>query len=386
MSDLTPSQAKAVNDAAQAVWAEMKSVLDESQAEVKRLGGETVETANKIEKMQDALDARLDALETHRNRPVLDSEKDALAVEALGVFMRKGAQGLAAEPELAKALATDVDSEGGYLIPENVADVILEKLVEASPLRQLANIETISKGNSFQMPVEDGVFATGWTQERATRAETTAGTFELLEIPTHELYAKPLATQFMLDDAAYDVEGWIQRKLGEQFGKKEATAFVVGTGVGQPQGIMAGGITSQDTAASGTLTADDVLDLIFALPEAYAANAALLWNRLTTRTLRKERATVTGEYLWAPGVDAQTAPTFAGYKYHEATDIATIASGAKSVVFGDIAKTYTIVDRKGMTTLRDPFSSKPFVEFYTTKRVGGQVTLAEASRVLTVKA
>lgn len=385
---LTPEQAKAVHDAAQTVWHEMKGVLDEATAEVKRLGGEVGETTQKYERMERELEGRLDKLEARGNRPGAQGEGDdaqaALAKQAMLAYMRQGEKGIT--PELAKALATDVDAEGGYLVPENIAPGIIEKLVEFSPIRGLANVETITVGNSLKMPTEVGAFAASWAGERAARPETDSGTFGLEEIPVHELYAKPLASQQMLDDTGFDIEGWITRKLGEQFGVKEQSAFVSGDGVGKPEGVLNGGLSGITSAATGVVDAEDILDLVFELPEAYAQNGVLLWKRSTTRTLRKERATATGEFLWAPGVDAKTAPTFAGYAYAEAIDMPAIASGVVAAVFADWKRLYTIVDRKGINTLRDPYSSKPFVEFYTTKRVGGQVILPEAGRTLTVKA
>lgn len=383
---LTPEQAKEVHAAAQTAWQEMKHVLTEREAEITTLKGTLGETEQKLERIEKDLDERLDKLETRGNRLDVggDTEADhALATEALLAFIRKGEAGLAAKPEYGKALASDSDTDGGILLPENIAPGILEKLVEVSPLRALANIESISKGNSFKFPVEDDAFAVGWTSQRGSRPETNSGTFSLEEIPTHEQYAMPASTAQLLDDAAFDVEGWISRKLSEQFGKAEATSFVTGTGVGEPEGVLNGGLSGINSDASGVVDADDILELLFELPEAYANNGTLLWKRSTTAALRRQVGS-DGHFLWAPGVDAKTAATYAGHAYREAIDMPAIASGAKAVVFADFKQLYTIVDRKGITVLRDPFTNKPFILFYTTRRVGGQVVKAEAGRVLTV--
>lgn len=385
---LTPEQAKEVHAAAQTAWAEMKSVLETSEAERTRLGEELAETKQTLERVEKELEDRLDQLETRGNRLDVggdDPRVQEIAKEALLAFVRKGEAGLAAKPEFEKALATDSDADGGILLPENVAPGILEKLVEISPVRSLVNIETISKGNSFKIPVEGDAFAVGWVSERGSRPETSAGTFSLEEIPTHEQYAMPASTQSLLDDAAFDVEGWISRKLAEQFGKAEATALVTGDGVGKPEGVLNGGLSSIESGASGVVDGEDILDLLFELPEAYANNGTLLWKRSTTRALRKEKGS-DGHFLWAPGVDAKTAATYAGHSYREAVDMPAIAGGAKAVVFADFKQLYTLVDRKGITVLRDPFTNKPFILFYTTRRVGGQVVKAEAGRILTVKA
>lgn len=384
---LSPEQAKAVHEAAQAVWHEMKGVLDEAQAEVKRLGGETGETTAKVEKMEKELEGRLDKLETRGNRLGAGGDDEAqakLAKDALLAYMRKGMAGLDANPDYAKALVTDSDADGGILLPENINPGILEKLVEYSPMRQLANVESIGSGNALKIPVEDGLFAAGWVAQRQARPETASGSFSLEEIPVHELYAMPAASQQMLDDSAFDVEGWISKKLGERFGVLEATAFITGTGVGEPEGVLNGGLSSVPTASSGVVTADDILDLVFDLPEAYAQNGTLLWKRSTTRVLRKQKASGTGEYLWAPGIDAKTPATFAGYAYREAIDMPAVAASAKAALFADFKQLYTILDRKGISVLRDPFTAKPFILYYTTRRVGGQVVKPEAGRVLTV--
>lgn len=384
-AELSPTQAKAIHDAAQTAWHEMKGALDESGLEVKRLGEVTAEQKQTIEKMEKALEDRLDLLETKGNRP-RSGEDDANAMlqkQAFIAMIRKGDNRIT--PELSKALATDVDSDGGYLVPQNISQTIIEKLVQFSPIRSLANIESITQGNSLKIPMENGLFSAAWTSERAARPETGAGTFGRDEIRAQEMYANPLASDQMLDDAGYDIGAWIARKLGQQFGVLEATAFVNGDGVGKPEGLLNGevpiGVT---TAGAGVVTADDIFDLVFSLPEAYALNATLLWKRNTTRVLRKIKST-TGEYLWAPGLDSGTAPSFAGYAYREAIDMPDVATGAQAVMFADFQRLYTILDREGIVTLRDPYSNKPFVGFYTTKRVGGQVVLPEAGRVLVVQ-
>lgn len=384
--DLTQKHVqKAVHGEVQAVWQEMKSVLDEARAEVKKYGAETAEQKAKYDAMEADLEKRMDALEAKANRPGMSDADEKLQEQkaALIAYMRKGEDRLT--PEQAKALVTDTDSDGGYLITENINPQILEKLVERSPMRELANIETITMGNSLSMPTEVGSFAAQWASERGSRSETTSGTVGMERIPAHELYANPLASQQMLDDSGYDIEAWISRKIGEQIGVAEATAFISGNGVDRPEGVLNGGLSSIESANSGVITGDDILDLVFELPEAYANNGVLLWKRSTTRALRKEKDGQ-DQYLWAPGINAATPATYAGYNYREAIDMPSVAASAKAVVFADFQRLYTILDRKGISLLRDPFSNKPFVGFYTTFRVGGQVVLPEAGRILTVKA
>jgi HK97 family phage major capsid protein len=264
---------------------------------------------------------------------------------------------------------------------------IIEKLVEISPVRALASIETIGVGDSLDVPKEGSTnFDDGWVAERQDRPETATGTFALDQIPTHEQYAKPRATQKMLDDNTFDVEGWISRKVQERFAKREGTGFVSGNGVTQPEGLL----TNADIAfvVSGDanlLTPNGIIDLYHDLPEPYANNATWLMKRGTVKAIRQFKDT-TGQYLWQPALADKTPSTILGQPYREAIDMPAVAANAFPIIFGDFKAGYAIVDRMGIRVLRDPYSAKPFVEFYTTRRVGGQVVLAEAFRKQKVSA
>lgn len=352
-----------------------------------------------LEEYQKKLNDRIDELETKMSRPpVIDPTVSA--AEKVSAFEKKHAKAWAdfvrygheASPELKaelKALATDSGPTGGFLVPNNVSMKIGELVVEFSPVRQLAAHETITEGDTWEEPVEKegSTFATSTHGERGTVAETGTGDLIMKKIPTHIQFAEPRATQKMLDDSGMSVEAWISKKLGEQFGKKEGEWFISGTGVEQPEGILTNAdveIVTSGTSAS--FKVDDVLSLLAELPEFYAKRAALLMKRATKFDLRKLRdesgGAGTGQYLWQPSLQIGNPPTFDGVPVHEAIDLAAKASNAKVMILGDFKEGYKVVDRQGIVQLRDPLTAKPFVKFYTTRRIGGGVIKAEAMKIL----
>lgn len=292
-------------------------------------------------------------------------------------------------PDGTKALATDNATSGGYLLPMNVSEQILELLVEITPMRGLAMTETISLGDTWEGPKEGTTtFSASWVGERGSRSETTAGTFEWEKIPTHEAYANPFVTQKQLDDPRFNIEAYVAKKVAEQLGVLESAAFITGTGVGQPLGLLSTlpGSTAIETVASGvndSLDTDSLLSLEAELPEPYARGASFLMRRATKFVVRKLKDG-NGQYLWQPSLQVGTPPTFDSYPVIEAPDMPAIANAAKAVAFGDFRRAYKIVDRQGIVTRPDPFSNKPHVEMYTTYRVGGQCVLPEAVKILTI--
>jgi HK97 family phage major capsid protein len=362
-------------------FGEFKGVLEGRAAEEQRKFGETLgETKAKL----DAINTRLDQLDVKIQRHQVtalergeESQKDREYRAAFNKHFRKGEKGLS-DIEL-KALATDSDPDGGYFMPRNVRAGIIEKLVEISPIRALATVETIGVGDSLDVPKEGSInFDDGWVAERQDRPETATGTFALDQIPTFEQYAKPRATQKMLDDVAFDVEGWISRKVQQRFGKREGTAFVSGNGVTQPEGLLTNADIVEVVSGNATLlTADGIINLFHELPEPYAVQATWVMRRKTVGDIRKFKDSQ-GQYLWQPALGEKSPSTILGQTYREAIDMPLVGAGTYPILFGDFKSGYVIVDRQGIRVLRDPYSAKPFVEFYTTRRVGGQVVLAEA--------
>jgi len=385
---MTPEEIKKLQDEQQKVWAEMKSVLDTQSAEIKKFGDSAPETKAAIEKMNN----RLDQIETKLNRPLpgtTGEDSDALekqAKSAIMAYSRKGDGRLT--PDEQKALVTDQDAQGGFLVPVTMRNRIIELVRVISPIRELASVETITAGNTLVIPKEGGTqFECGWTGERATRPETTSGTFGAESIPVHEMYAKPHASQQMLDDAAFDVEGWIMRKVSQRFAQVEGTAFLSGDGVGKPEGILTHNDIVNNAVNSGAaagITPDGLIDLYYSLDETYASRATWLMRRATVALVRQLKDPVTGLYIWQPGMMNGAPATILGAPYRECADMPAVVGGALSILLGDFAAGYQIVDKRGINLLRDPYSSKPFIEFYTTRRTGGQVVLSEAIRAMVI--
>ncbi len=297
-------------------------------------------------------------------------------------FLRVGEERMPSE-EL-KSLATGDSTSGGFLMPLNRVQQIIELNILSSPIRQVARIESISVGDTLEIPKEGStVFATGWTSEKTARTQTTAGTLALEKIPVHEMYSDPFVTQKMIDDVAYDVEGYVTKKVAEQYAKTEATAFCTGTGVGQPEGIATNAsVGSAAVAASAVFTAPLLITLQHTLEEPYASRASWVAKRISLGKIRQlALGTSYSDFLWQPGLAADKPPTLLGSPYIAANDVATCVSattGDKVIYYGDFKAGYCIVDRIGITLMRDPFTNKPYIEFYSTKRVGGQVVLPEA--------
>lgn len=310
---------------------------------------------------------------------------------AFNTYMRKGDQLLGAE-EL-KALSVGSDPDGGYVVNPDLSGRIVAKVFETSPLRAYASVQVIST-DALEGLFDLNEAASGWVGETEARAETGTPALGKWRIPTHELYAKPTATQKLLDDGEIDMEAWLATKVAEKFARDEATAFVSGNGVGKPRGFLdyASGTTLPGTiervksgvnggfATDGT-GSDCLISALYGLKAPYRANAVWAMNRSTTAAVRKIKDS-DGAYIWQAGLAAGQPATLLGYPVASFEDMPALATGSLSIAVADWRETYQIVDRIGIRTLRDPFSAKPYVEFYTTKRVGGDVVNFEAIKLV----
>ena len=316
--------------------------------------------------------------------------KDAEYSDAFLAHVRKG--------EVKASLNKGADAEGGYLAPREWDRTITDKLLILSDMRSLATIQTIST-NGFKKLFNLRGTASGWVGENAARPETAGPTFGSMDFQTGELYANPAATQQMLDDAEIDLESWLAGEVQTEFAYQEGLAFVSGSGAnGRPNGILTyitggtnaaanplGAITTVNSGAAATLTADGVVNLVQALPTVFTGNARFAMNKGTQGVVRLLKDT-TNNYLWQPSYQAGQPATLLGYPVSEIAAMPALAAGSKSVLFGDFARTYLIVDRVGVRVLRDPYTNKPFVMFYTTKRVGGGVANPESMKALNTSA
>lgn len=325
------------------------------------------------------------------------SEMDSREYKAAYVKgLRKGYDYLS--PEERKALSVGGDPQGGYLVRPEQSSQIIKKVFETSPMREVATVETIGVMELEIMDDTDEADA-GWTGETASRTDTDEPDLAMRKIVVHEIYAKPKASQTLLDDANMDVESWLSQKVAAKFSRMENTAFITGNGVTRPRGIMSyAAATSNNvanaerkvyqraTAGSNVIAADDIKTLYYDLKAPYLPGAVWLMPRLIELEVSKLKAT-TGNYLWQPGLQPGQPRTVLGQPLHRMEDIvATMADNTLAAAFGDFKQGYTIVDRMGIRVLRDPYSSKPYIEFYSTKRVGGDVTNFEAFNILKITA
>ena len=350
-------------------------------------------TEEKLVRMDAALDdtmRRIDRLTLERARPALgqDGPRDPLTAEhkaAFGAYVRTGEAGGLKRLE-SKALSAGSGPDGGYLAPATVEGEILRRLATVSPIRSLATVRTISSG-TYKKAFSTTGPASGWVSETAARPQGASPTLAELSFPAMELYAMPAATQTLLDDAIVDIDQWIAEEVESAFAEQEGAAFVNGDGVDKPKGFLAyptvadaswnwGNIGVLNTGVAGAFPAsnpsDVLVDLIYALKAGFRQNASFVMNRKTQGTVRKFKDS-TGNYLWQPPASAGAPATLLGFPLVEAEDMPNVANNAVSIAFGDFRRGYLVVDRAGVRILRDPYSAKPYVLFYTTKRVGGGI-------------
>jgi len=319
--------------------------------------------------------------------------------KGLNRYYRKG-EGVLSDIER-KALSVGGDPDGGYVVHPDMSGRVSKRVYETSPIRAYASIQVIST-DALEGLIDNDEMSSGWVGETASRAETTTAQFGKWRIPTHEIYANPAATQKLLDDAAINIEQWVMDKVADKFARAESSAFVVGAGVSSPRGLTTyadyttagtfehGKIEQFDTGVNGALAADPnggdvLLDALYGLKAQYRANAAWFMDRGTTKLVRKVQDS-DGNYMWQPGLAGGQPATLMGYPVAPFEDMPAPATGSLSIAVGDMREAYQIVDRIGIRVLRDPYTNKPYVHFYSTKRVGGDVVNFEAIKLVNFQA
>lgn len=318
-----------------------------------------------------------------------DIQPDPEYVQSFKAHMRKGT--------VEASMSRGTDADGGYLAPVEWDRTITGKLKRVSPIRANAHVITIST-NGFRKLYTDRAVGSGWVGETASRPATSTPQLAPLDFATGEIYAFPFATQQLLDDAAVDLEAWLSGEVDVEFARQEGIAFVSGDGTNKPFGILTyvdgaanaakhpwGAIPVINSGAAATFTSDGFIDLFYALPSEFRANAKLYTNRGSQSAMRKLKDGQ-GNYLWQPSYAAGQPATLAGETIVEIPDMPSVAAGNVVALYGDMEATYLVIDRVGIRVLRDPFTNKPFVGFYTTKRVGGGVYNPEPMRALKVAA
>jgi HK97 family phage major capsid protein len=339
-----------------------------------------------------ALRMRVEAQAVASARPALSGAK-ADASPFVERYLRKG---LEAGVEL-KAMSGASDAAGGYAVPEELDARIEKTLTAISPIRAIANVVRVGSAG-YRKLVTTGGTPSGWVAETAGRPETATPVFEEIAPPFGELYANPAASQAMLDDAAFDVEAWLGQEIATEFARAEGAAFVNGNGTNRPKGFLAaansaavdgvrpfGTLQFLSTGVAGGFPAsapqDRLIDLVQALRSPYRQGAVFVMNSATASSIRKFK-TADGAFLWQPGLVSGRPDTLLGYPVIEAEDMPDIAANALGVAFGNFRAGYLIAERAETQILRDPFTNKPFVHFYATRRVGGQVMNSEAIKLL----
>jgi HK97 family phage major capsid protein len=312
---------------------------------------------------------------------------------AFGNYLRKNNAGNSMDE--IKSLSVGSDPDGGFAVHPDMSGRIASLILETSPMRQVANVVTI--GSDALEGVNDLSEATsGWVGETETRSETSAPKIGEWRIPVFEQYAEPRATQKLLDDAMFNVEEYLANKIADRLSRMENSAFINGNGNKKPRGILtyAAGVPSSSnfsvieqlpTGAAGAFASsnpgDALVNLVYGLKSAYRDKAVFMMKRATLAEVRKLKDGQ-GNYLWQPDFQMKQGGTLLGFDVVEAEDMPSIAANSLSIAFGDFSTAYQIVDRQGIRILRDSFTAKPYVKFYTTKRVGGDVVNFEAIKLL----
>lgn len=425
MSDL--SEIKSIIQSHGEAWDQFKKANDDL-LKAKAEGKAVADLEAKVERLSGAMDdlqEQKDKLEARLNRPGASQQGSLDEAKSLAVFNReiKAQAAALGKPQPAdvtaeqyaeykrvfvevmrngdkamldaerKAMSVGTDPDGGYLVPVDMSGRIVTRLRDLSPIRAIANVQSISSGALEGIEDIDEA-AAGWVAELGTRSDTTTPQIGKYRITAEEMYAQPKATQTLLDDAAVDVEQWLADKVADKFARTEGAAFVAGNGVGKPKGFTAyttaatadgsrtwGELEHVVTGANGAFNSTNPADVLFDLEGAFKpghlANAVWVTRRSIITLVRKFKDDQK-QYLWQPGLQAGRPATLIGYPIVMAEDMPTLATGSLSLALGDFAAGYTVVDRLGVRMLRDPYTDKPYVKFYTTKRTGGGVVNFEA--------
>jgi len=390
----TETKARAGEGLSGAPAEEVKSALAGFLREFK---GFQDEMTSRLQQQEERL-TMLDRKSFSAGRPALSTavDLDAPHRKAFAAYLRSGdddgLRGLVLE---GKALNTQVNADGGFLVDPETSDRIRGVLKATSSLRTIANVVNV-EATSFDVLVDHTDLGSGWATETAGLSETGTPQIDRISIPLHELAAMPKASQRLLDDSAFDVEGWLAERIADRFARAEAQAFVSGDGVDKPKGFLThtsvdngvwtwGSLGYVPTGAAGDFAAtnasDSIIDLVYALNAEYRANAAFVMNSKTAGAVRKMKD-ADGRFLWSDGLAAGEPARLMGYPVLIAEDMPDIGANAYAIAFGDFRSGYTVAERPDMRVLRDPFSAKPHVLFYASKRVGGDVSDFAAIKLL----
>ncbi|WP_019999070.1 phage major capsid protein [Aureimonas ureilytica] len=361
-------------------------VLDEK---VDRINASIGDLQTNVQKSIDEINAKIAAAKLGESGVGDLPASDPEYIEGFKAHMRKGT--------ISAAMTKGTDADGGYLAPIEWDRTITGKLKRVSQIRANARVVSISV-SGFKKLFTDRAVGSGWVGETASRPATSTPQFGSLDFTPGELYANPAISQQLLDDAAINLEQWLADEVETEFARQEGIAFLSGNGANKPYGILTyvegeanaakhpwGAIPVTNSGQAAALTADGFLDLMYSLPGEFAGNAKLYMNRLSLGSARKLKDGQ-GNYLWQPSYVSGEPQTLGGSPIVELADMPVVGAGNIAALYGDMASTYLVIDRIGISVLRDPFTNKPYVHFYTVKRVGGGVFNPEPMRALKVAA
>ena len=320
-------------------------------------------------------------------------DMDAPHKKAFDAYLRTGDDdGLRGLEFESKSLSTAVNSDGGYLVDPATSESIKSVLSSTASLRAVATVVNV-EATSYDVLIDHTDVGAGWTSETGSVTETASPSIDRIVIPLHELSALPKASQRLLDDSAFDIEGWLASRIADKFARAEAASFISGDGDDKPKGMLTHSKVDNEIwewdnlgyvttgVAGGIGTGDAIIELVYALGAQYRANGTFVMNSKTAGVVRKLKDG-DGRFLWADGLAAGEPARLLGYRVLIAEDMPDIESDSYSIAFGDFAAGYTIAERPDLRILRDPFSAKPHVLFFATKRVGGDVSDFAAIKLL----
>ena len=320
------------------------------------------------------------------------TEAGAPHKKAFNAYVRSGDDdGLRGLELEGKALSTAVNSDGGYLVDPQTSDIVKSVLNTTASIRAIASVVNV-EATSYDVLVDHSDVGAGWATESSIVGESDTPQIDRITVQLHELSALPKASQRLLDDAAFDIEGWLAGRIADKFARAEAGAFINGDGVDKPKGFLAHSTVDNDvwawgnlgyvpTGVAGEVTPESIVDVVYALGAQYRANASFVMNSKKAGLVRKLKD-MDGRFLWSDGLAASEPARLMGYPVLIAEDMPDAGADANAIAFGDFAAGYTIAERPDLRILRDPFSAKPHVLFYATKRVGGDVSDFAAIKLL----
>ena len=395
MSNITNNDIATKANKIGSTWEQFKSINDRRINEIEKKGSADSVTLSHLDKINRSLDRYQDSLnkiESVLNRPSSNGHKlnetNCEYKNAFCKYVKKGLESDIANLEQ-KNLNNNADQKLGYSVTNKMNKAIDTLLVENSPMRKISSVLEIST-DSLELIEDREDITSGWSETGLSGIENSKETvFTKKIILTHELYAQPKVTQKLVDDPRIDVEEWLSKKLSNIFIRQENSAFINGSGIGQPRGILSyedgneWGKIERIKTESNKLSADDIIKLFFSIKEIYANNTNFLMSRDSLQKVRMLKDK-NGQYLWQPNLSEGGSSTLFGSKIYVSTNMPNLDAGKVPIAFGNFKNAYQIIDRGDVRVLRDPFTHKPYIKFYSTKKVGGDIVNFEAIKLLEI--